>query len=175
MTRARIAAAVLSLSGAGLVALAVSEGYTDTAVIPVPGDVPTIDFGTTTHADGRPVRIGDRSDPIRGLIRLGQDVSVKERRLRACIGDVPMFQHEWDAYMRLTYNVGAGAVCGSSIPAKLRAGRYEAACKTILEFDGMCLRRDPSTRKCLERKVLPGLIARRQAEFKTCIGDTRDD
>ena len=43
----RIQLAALTLSAATLVGIAVHEGYRDTAYIPVPGDVPTIGFGTT--------------------------------------------------------------------------------------------------------------------------------
>lgn len=170
MTRIRLAA--LSLSATALIGLAVHEGYRDTAYIPVPGDVPTIDFGSTTHADGRPVRLGEKSDPIRGLIRLGQHVDEKQAALRRCFGDVPMHQHEWDAMVSLAYNVGTGAVCSSSIPRKLQAGQYEAACTTILDFDGQCVKRDPVTRKCIERKVLRGLTIRRQSEFRQCMGQS---
>ncbi|MBD3814505.1 MAG: lysozyme, partial [Betaproteobacteria bacterium] len=38
----------LTLSAAALVGIVLHEGYTDRAVIPVKGDVPTIGFGTTT-------------------------------------------------------------------------------------------------------------------------------
>lgn len=163
MTRMRIAA--LTLSAGALVGIAVHEGYRDTAYIPVKGDVPTIGFGDT-HG----VKPGDRTDPVRALIRLNQHAEAFQREMRQCIGDVPMHQHEWDAMVSLAYNVGTGAVCRSSIPEKLQAGQYEAACKTILDFDGFCARRDPVSRKCTERKVLPGLTKRRQDEFRQCMG-----
>ena len=47
--------AALTLSAAALVGIVLHEGYTDRAVIPVKGDVPTIGFGTTTG-----VKLGDR-------------------------------------------------------------------------------------------------------------------
>ena len=40
----------MTLSAAALVGILLHEGYTDRAVIPVKGDVPTIGFGTTTSA-----------------------------------------------------------------------------------------------------------------------------
>ena len=46
--------AALTLSAAALVGIVLHEGYTDRAVIPVKGDVPTIGFGTTTG-----VKLGD--------------------------------------------------------------------------------------------------------------------
>ena len=58
---------------------------------------------------------------------------MKESQLKRCI-TADLYQHEYDAYVDLAYNVGAAAVCRSSIPAKLAAGDYEAACRTILDF-----------------------------------------
>ena len=37
----------LVLSAGGLVSIALIVGYSDRAITPVPGDVPTIGFGTT--------------------------------------------------------------------------------------------------------------------------------
>lgn len=157
----RIAIAALSLSASALVGIAVHEDYRDTAYLPTPHDVPTIDFGSTTHADGRPVKLGDRSNPVRGLIRLGMDVDQKQRGLRACIGDVPLYQHEFDAFVSWAYNVGTGAACSSTLVRKLRADPpdYPSACRELLRWDRQAGR------------VLPGLTKRRQAEFKTCMGE----
>ena len=55
----RITVAALSLSAAAFIGLVVHEGYTDRAVIPTKGDVPTIGFGSTRYEDGRPVRLTD--------------------------------------------------------------------------------------------------------------------
>lgn len=156
MNRTHIAA--LTLSAAALIGMAVHEGYRDEAYVPVPGDVPTIDFGSTTHADGRPVKMGDKSDPIRGLIRMGQQVSEKEQAMRSCIGEVPMFQHEWDAIMSWAYNVGTGAACRSTLVRKLKALDYAGACRELLRWDRF------------QGKPLPGLTKRRQDEFRLCMG-----
>jgi len=154
----RIAVAALTLSVSAFVGLAVHEGYRDTAYIPVKGDVPTIDFGSTTHADGRPVRMGDKSDPIRGLIRLGQHVNEKETALRLCIGDVPMHQHEWDAIVSWSFNVGTGAACKSTLVKKLQAFDYAGACAELLRWDKF------------KGAPLAGLTKRRQAEHRQCMG-----
>ena len=159
MSRARITIAALSLSASALIGIAVHEDYRDTAYLPTPNDVPTIDFGSTTHADGRPVKLGDRSNPVRGLIRLGMDVDQKQRALRACIGDVALHQHEWDSYVSWAYNVGTGAACSSTLVRKLRASPpdYPGACRELLRWDKQAGR------------VLAGLTKRRQAEFQQCI------
>jgi lysozyme len=151
VTRVRLAG--LSLSAAALIGLAVHEGYRDTAYIPVPGDVPTIGFGDT-HG----VKIGDRTDPIRALVKLGQHAENFQRDLRQCIGDVPMHQHEWDSIVSWAYNVGTGAACKSTLVAKLKAGDYPGACRELLRWDKF------------KGQALPGLTKRRQGEFQQCMG-----
>lgn len=145
--------AALAVSAAGLIGIAQDEGYREAAYIPVPGDVPTLGFGDT-HG----VKLGDKTDPVRALIKLGGHVTAAETSLRQCLGNVPMYQREWDAYVRLSINVGAGAVCKSSIKVKLQAGQYEAACRTILGFNQF------------QGRVLPGLVARREREYRVCMG-----
>jgi|GEM_PF-599275 len=67
------------------------EGYTERAVIPVKGDVPTIGFGTTTG-----VNIGDTTTPPKALARALTDVEQFEGALKTCV-TVPLAQHEYDA------------------------------------------------------------------------------
>ncbi len=166
MDKKRIFAAGLSASAALLVALAVHEDYRGRAYLPTPQDRPTVGFGSTHRADGTPVRTGDTTTPVRALIQLHRDLTATEATLHQCLGDVPLYQHEWDAFTSLAYNVGPAAVCASSIPAKLRAGDYAAACKTILDFDQQCWRDKAGVRHC---KVLPGLVTRRQSEYRLCM------
>ena len=149
--RMRIAALVLSAST--LVGLAVHEGYREAAYIPVAGDRPTLGFG-----DAQGVKLGDRTDPVRALIRLNAQAEVFQREMRACIGDVPLHPHEWDAYVSLTFNIGSGAFCKSTLVQKLRAGDYRAACDQILRWDRF------------QGKPLPGLTKRRAAEHAQCVG-----
>ena len=131
--RERIAIAGLVLSGVGLVGIVTQEGYTDKAIQPVPGDVATNGFGSTTDDAGKPLVLGAKTDPIRALKRAARDVSARESVLKGCISAY-LYQHEYDALVDLAYNVGSAAVCRSSIPKKLADQRYEAACRTILDF-----------------------------------------
>jgi lysozyme len=154
-TRAVIAGLVLSAGG--LIGIASHEGYRDTAYIPVPGDVATIGFGSTTNSDGSRVALGQRTNPISSLKRLGEHVEVFEDAVRTC-APVPMYQYEFDAYVSLTYNIGANAFCKSTLSKKLMAYDYEGACKEILKWDKF------------KGKSLPGLTKRRIEEYTTCIG-----
>jgi lysozyme len=153
MNGARVAMAALALSASTLVGIAVHEGYRETAYTPVPGDRPTLGFG-----DAQGVKLGDRTDPVRALIRLNAQAEVFQREMRACIGDVPLHQHEWDAYVSLTFNIGSGAFCKSTLVRELRAGNYRAACDQVLRWDRF------------QGKPLPGLTKRRAAEHAQCIG-----
>lgn len=149
----RTLVASLAVSASALVGIAQYESYTTDAVIPVPGDVPTIGFGTTGG-----VKIGDKITPPRALVLLLADADKSAKAVQRC-APVPMYQHEFDAYVSLTYNIGEGAFCNSAIAAKLRAGDYTGACKGILAWDHF------------HGKPLAGLTKRRQGEYHTCITD----
>lgn len=157
MIKARLAIATLSLSAAAFVGIAVHEGYTDAAVRPLPGDVPTYGFGTTTRPDGTPVQMGDRVDPVRALQYKLRDVQKFEGALRGCV-KVPLFPHEYEAYVSLTYNIGSSAFCGSTLVVLLNAGDYKGACDQILRWNRF------------KGEVNRGLTIRRQAEHKQCLG-----
>lgn len=121
----RIAIAALALSAAGFVGITLNEGYTDKAVIPIPGDVPTIGFGTTGG-----VKLGDRTTPPKALARALTDVSKFEGAVKKCV-HVPLHQYEYDAYIDLAYNIGQTNFCGSTLVEKLNAGDYAGACAEI--------------------------------------------
>lgn len=148
---------VLALTAAGLIGLALHEGYKEAAYDDGVG-VQTVGFGSTRLADGQPVRRGDRLPVPRALVRLGDDVARFEREMRACIGEVPLYQREWDAYVSLTYNIGAGTFCRSTLVRKLKGTPpdYVAACAEILRWNRA------------GGQVSVGLSRRRAAEFKLC-------
>jgi len=157
----RSALAALALSAAGLVGIALHEGYTDKAVFPVKGDVPTIGFGTTQG-----VQPGDTTTPPKALARALADVQRFEGALRQCVR-VPLHQHEYDAYVSFAYNVGSGAFCGSTMIKKLNAQDYGGACRELLRwtfFQGKDCAAPEHARLC------GGLAKRRQQEFAQCMG-----
>jgi lysozyme len=148
----RVQIASLTLSAATLVGIAVHEGYRSDAYTPVPGDVPTIGFGTTEN-----VKLGDKISVERALVRLLDDASEFEQAVKKC-APVPMYQYEFDAYVSLSYNIGSGAFCSSTLAKKLNSGDYIGACEQILRWDKF------------KGKSLPGLTKRRQQEYKQCLG-----
>lgn len=142
----------LVLSAAALIGIVVHEGYSDTAYVPVAGDVPTIGFGTTGG-----VKLGDKTTPVKALERALTDVNSFEDALKKCV-KVPLHQYEYDAYISLSYNIGSSAFCNSTLVKLLNSGNYEEACKQILRWDKF------------QGKPLRGLTIRRQSEYKQCIG-----
>lgn len=150
MIRRRVAA--LSLSAAALVGIALHEGYRGTSYDDGVG-IQTIGFGTTAG-----VKPGDKITPERALVRLLDDANRMQQELRACIGEVPMYQHEWDAVVSWTYNVGTGAACKSTLVKKLKSQDYPGMCRELLRWNQA------------GGRVLPGLVKRRQAEYQLCMG-----
>ncbi len=143
----------LVLAASTLVGIATHEGYRDTAYIPVPGDVPTIDFGRTNG-----VKMGDKSNPVRGLIYLMDEVEgVYANGVKQCV-TVPLYQYEFGAYVSLTYNIGVNAFCKSTLVKKLNSGDYAGACASISNWNKA------------GGKVLKGLVIRREAERALCEG-----
>lgn len=148
----RILVAALSLSAAAFGGLVAYEGYSDKAIIPIPGDVPTIGFGTTEG-----VKLGDTITPPKAVARALQDVAKYEGAVKQCVR-VPLHQYEYDAYISLSYNIGAGNFCGSTLVKVLNAGDYAEACRQILRWDRA------------QGRQVRGLTIRRQAEYQTCVG-----
>jgi lysozyme len=133
VSRARIAVVALSLSAAAFVGILTREGYTDTAVIPTKGDVPTKGFGTT---DG--VKMGDKTNPVEAAQRALTDVSKFEGALKQCV-KVPLHPAEYDLYVDLSYNIGPTAFCNSTVVKRLNAQDYTGACEAILLFKKVSL------------------------------------
>jgi len=157
-TRRNVAA--LALSAAALVAIVLHEGYTERAVIPLKGDVPTLGFGTTAG-----VKLGETTTPPKALARALRDVQQFEGALKTCV-TVPLAQHEYDALVSFAYNVGARAFCQSTLVRKLNAGDYAGACAQLLRW------RFFKGKDCaLPANACGGLVKRRQAEYRQCIGE----
>ena len=82
MRHPRLAIASLALSAVGLVSLALEEDFAGKAKIPVPGDVPTLGFGSTKREDGSPVQMGDTTTPPKALARTLAHIQKDEAGLK---------------------------------------------------------------------------------------------
>jgi len=161
VTQSRSALGALILTASTLVGIALHEGYRGDAYIPVPGDVPTIGFGTT-----KDVRLGDKTTPERSLVRLLSEVEdVYAAGVKSCV-TVPLYPHEFESFVRLSYSVGVPTFCRKAKPGKppnlidlINSERYAEACERIDAF-----KYGPG------KKVLAGLVKRRAEERKICEG-----
>jgi lysozyme len=129
----RIAIAALSLSAVAFGSLVVSEHYTDEAVIPVKGDRPTNGFGSTFNADGSPVRMGDRTNPVEAVKRSLAHIQKDEAGLKRCVS-APLNQTEYDLLVDASYQYGVRTVCSSSMVREVNAGNYRLSCEAYLKY-----------------------------------------
>ena len=142
----------IALSASAFVAILVHEDYSGKTYIPVPGDRPTIGFGTTEG-----VKAGDTITPPKAVARALGDMQKYEGAIKRCVV-VPLHQYEYDAYVSLAYNIGPTAFCNSTLVKKLNQQDYAGACQQILVWDKF------------KGKPLRGLTIRRQEEYTVCKG-----
>lgn len=166
--RTRIAIGSLTLSFAAGVALLSEEGFTDRAVIPVKGDVPTVGFGMTERPDGSPVRMGDTTTPVEALKRSQAYLSRAEGRVKACV-TADLYPDEFDLMMNFGYQYGQKRLCESSIVALANAGDYVGSCKAYLSYR-FVKEYDCSTTINGERnKVCWGVWTRSKERYDKCM------
>lgn len=121
------------------------------AYLPTLDDVPTIGYGTT-RIDGAPVRLGMEITEAQAEDFFKKDVEQFERVVLSSVRRT-LSQHQLDALVSFSYNVGAQAFRDSTLLDLLNAGkpsRYIAAQFPRWVYQG--------------KKVLRGLVRRRDAE-----------
>ena len=166
MLKQRIAVAALTMSAAGFATWQASEGYTERAVIPTKGDVPTIGHGSTRYEDGRPVRMGDTITRERASVLARNLMTADEKRFATSLPGVKLNQTEFDVYMDFVGQFGIGNWRESSMRKRLLAGQYSGACNALLLYKysagydcstpgnkrcaGVWTRQVERNRKCLE-------------------------
>ncbi len=155
----RVTPSLLVASAIAVAGIASYEGYRSRAYNDGVG-VQTVGFGQTRHPDGRAVKAGDTTTPERAVVALAREADAIGRAVAACIGDTPLHQHEFDAYISLAYNIGTAAFCRSTLVKKLHETPpdYDGACHEILRWNRA------------GGRVLPGLVNRREAEYRMCMG-----
>lgn len=160
----RIAIGALSLSAAAMVALWQQEGWTDRAVIPVKGDVPTVGPGLTKRPDGSPVQMGDTIKPIEGAVRSLAHIQKDEAGIKRCI-TAPLHQVEFDLLHDFAYQYGVPTLCKSSIARHTNAGNYAKACEAYLlyRFVGDYDCSTPGNKRC------SGVWTRSQKRYQQCM------
>ena len=156
-------------AAAGLVGMWQHEGWTERAVIPVKGDVPTVGPGLTRREDGTPVQMGDRTTPVEGLKRSAAYLARAEGRVKACV-KADLYPVEFDTMMNFGYQYGQTTLCKSDIVKKANAGDYVGSCKAYLNYR-FVKGYDCSTLVNGERnKVCWGVWTRSKERYDKCMG-----
>jgi GH24 family phage-related lysozyme (muramidase) len=142
----------MRLSDDGLSALASDESFV--------GHVYRDFAGHRTIGYGHLMRHGDRYTTLteaeaRELLRL--DVASVERAVTRLVR-VPLTQGQFDALVSFTFNVGSGALAGSTLLRLLNSGDYDGAAE---QFRAWVRYTDPRDG---QRKDSPTLIRRRSRE-----------
>ncbi len=160
MNKPKIIVATLALSASAFVGLVANEGFTDTTIIPVKGDVPTIGFGTTEG-----VKMGDKTTPVKALLTAQAHISKEESVFRDSLPGVKLSQAEYDLYIDWLYQYGSGSWRNSSMRKNLLAGDYVAACNSLLKYKFVA-KRDCSIRS----NNCYGVWTRQQERYSKCMG-----
>ena len=126
-TQTRLAAHKIGTSAEFKRALIEEEGVRYIVYRDVAG-YPTVGIGHLVDPEDG-LRVGDRVSKRQILDFLETDLADAERHVRALVGDLPLYQHEFDALVDLVYNVGPGNVAEDESPrlnAAIQARDYEA-------------------------------------------------
>jgi lysozyme len=152
-------ASLLAVSVLAVALVASYEGYRYLAYDD--RGTPAIGYGAHRYETGEPVRPGDRISPERAVVLLSRQLAQVWQQVAGCIGQVPLTQGEVDAYASLAYNIGPARFCASTLVRKLRGHPpdYAGACRELLRWTKVGGRESP------------GLVARRQAEYRRCTGE----
>jgi lysozyme len=135
---------------AGLSLIRQAEGLRLRAYL-CPAGVWSIGYGTTVYPDEREVRRGQTCTLEQAADYLANDLQGFERAVAKMV-TVPLTENQFAALVSLAYNVGIGALRGSTLLRLLNAGDYAGAANQFPRWNRAAGR------------VLPGLVKRRAAE-----------
>lgn len=148
----------MKLGQAGLNLIKEFEGLYLTAY-KCPAGVWTIGFGTTGKVDGKAIGKGMKITKEKAEQLLRKDVEQFEQSVDNLV-KVPINQNQFDALVSFAYNVGSGALKGSTLLKKLNQKNYQGAADEFLKWNKA------------GGKILAGLRRRREAERKLFLKPT---
>lgn len=116
----------------------------------------TIGYGTTCYPSGQPVRKGETCTVEQANSFIAHDVAKFAAGVTNLV-KVPVNQNQFDALVSFSYNLGLGALGGSTLLKKLNAKDYVGASNEFTKWNKA------------GGKVLDGLTLRRQSEHNLFI------
>jgi lysozyme len=124
-----------------------------------PAGVPTIGIGSTMYPDGKRVKLGDKITEERAEELLMWELETKSASVRSFLDKVVYNQNQFDALVSFAFNLGLGALQGSTLLKKVRKNPNDPTIHD--EFMKWIKVRNPKT-KVLEKSN--GLTRRRKLE-----------
>lgn len=128
------------------------EGIRYVAYMPTPDDVPTICRG---HTAG--VHMGDTATPAQCEKWFAEEMAaalaVVDRRVK-----VKLTEGQRGALASFVFNMGEPAFAKSIMLREFNAGNITTGCVALMDW------------RYQGKKMLPGLVSRRQAELRYCLG-----
>lgn len=178
LPKARHAATAGGLTAAALAAIALAtqgvkpdEGYSARTYLDV-AKIPTNCYG---HVD-RSEKVGTYHTPAQCTALLTGDVGKFERIVEKCTPVLGDKVNQLAAATRLTFNIGPGNYCQSSIARNFNAGNLKAGCNAFLLYSwttssrpipgALQVRKLPNGRYLNQ---IRGLLLRRQREMALCL------
>lgn len=150
-TRSRLRS-VAAIMAAAIALVGGWEGLRTVAYRDIVG-VPTVCFGET-----RGVQMGDRYTVEECQVMLGNGLVEFETGMRRCLTSPDTIPAKsYVAFLSLSYNIGTGAFCRSTVARRANAGDIEGACEAILMWNRA------------GGRVVQGLVNRRQDERRICL------
>lgn len=153
-----ISRGAVALSAAGLLMIAMHEGFSPTPYKDT-GGVVTNGFGNATITPNKSVTV------VQALGDLKLNTSEAGKAVTRCI-TWPITQGQYDAYVSMAFNVGSGAFCKSTMARKANAGDRVGSCK---EFDRWVYVAGKDCR--IKQNNCSGIVSRRKAEKELCLQD----
>jgi len=151
-TRLKQGAVLTAIGLAAVSVVGAFEGLRTTAYRDSVG-VPTVCFGET-----RGVKMGDRYTPEQCKTMLGDGLVEFEQGMRRCLKNPDgLPDGPYVAFLSLSYNIGTGAFCGSSVVRDANANDLTDACNAITAWNKA------------GGRVLQGLVNRRNEERDICL------
>lgn len=120
--------------------------------------VPTIGWGTIEYPNGTKVKMGDKITQAQAEVYLQYEMGQKFSQMRPLI-QVPLSNNAMCALLSFCYNLGTGALAGSTLLKLLNAGR--PLTEVADQFDEWVNAKDPKTGKLVK---VAGLVRRRAEE-----------
>lgn len=158
----------LAASAAFFVGLEKYEGYS-AKPYKDSGGVVTQGIGSTVKPNGQSIKMSDPPITHKTALEWAKDhVSKDEVAFRKSLHGVKLSQVEYDTYLDFTYNFGQRNWNNSSMLRNLQAGKYKAACDSLLKWKYVA-KRDCSirTNNCY------GVWTRQLERHAKCIGATK--